>query len=424
MAGQTNSPDFPMAGSPFQNTYGGVGDCQNSTVPCGDVFIAKFNSTGTQLLASTYIGGPETDFAAGIALDSAGDVYITGSSYSINNPTTAGSLQPTHAGSVDKRDAILSKLDSSLHTLQYSTFLGGTDDEIAFAIRVDSTGAAYITGSTLSSNFPTTTGAFQTTYKGPDPTTTTCGSTLDDGILAQPDCGDVFVAKIDPSKPAAQQLVFSTFLGGSNSDCAYDLALDSQKNVWVVGDSSSPDFPYTNDAYFKPLGGALFLSEIKNDGTQLLFSTGLSMGGGGLALGINVDSDDNVLVAGQGMISPTPGTYSFGNPGQIFVEKYSTGTAQPGVQLSANMLTFSGVTNAVGAPQSVTLTNNGTGVLHPAISLGNGTTGNPLAFSESDNCPATVAAQGSCTREHTPSPRNTSAVGLSLQAHRRRCRRW
>ena len=415
VAGQTNSPDFPMAGSPFQNTYGGAGDCQNSMVPCGDVFIAKFNSTATQLLASTYIGGPETDFAAGMALDSAGDVYITGSSYSTNYPTTTGSFQPTHAGSTDNRDAILSKLDSNLHTLQYSTFLGGTDDDIAFAIRVDSTGAAYITGSTLSSNFPTSTGAFQTTYKGPDPTTTTCGSTLDDGILAQPDCGDVFVAKIDPSKPAASQLVFSTFLGGSNSDFAYDLALDSQKNVWVVGDSSSPDFPYTSDAYFKPLGGALFLLEIKNDGTQLLFSTGLSVGGGGLALGINIDSDDNVSVAGQGMISPTPGTYSFGNPGQVFVEKYSTGTAQPGVQLSATMLNFTGVTNAVGAPQSVILTNSGTGPLHLAISLLKGTTGNPLVFAESDGCPATLAPQGNCTIQVTYLPTTPGGDGSTVQ---------
>jgi Bacterial Ig-like domain (group 3)/Beta-propeller repeat len=415
VAGQTDSPDLPLGGTPFQSAYGGLGNCQGGVVPCGDAFIAKFNPTGTQLLASTYLGGDDDDFAAGLALDSAGDVYVGGAADSTNFPTTAGSFQPTHAGTTDNRDAFIAKFDSALHTLQYSTFVGGADDDIAFAIRVDSTGAAYITGSTLSATFPTTTGAFQTTYKGPDPAITNCGSTLDSGILAQPDCGDVFVAKIDPSKPAASQLVFSTFLGGSNSDFAYDLALDSQRNVWVVGDSNSPDFPYTNDAYFKPQQGALFVSEIKNDGTQLLFSTGLSVGGGGLALGINVDSEDNVFVAGQGMISPTPGTYSFGTPGQIFVAKYSTGPAQPGVLLSNAALAFSGVTNGAGAPQSVTLTNNGTGTLHLAITLVNGTTGNPLAFSESDNCPATIAAQGTCTIKATYLPTVPGNDGAILQ---------
>ena len=415
IAGETDSSDLPLGGTPFQNTYGGTGNCQGGAAPCGDVFVAKFNPTATQLLASTYLGGNDDDFAAGLALDSAGDVYVGGAADSTNFPTTAGSFQPTHAGTTDNRDAFIAKFDSNLHTLQYSTFVGGADDDIAFAIRVDSTGAAYITGSTLSASFPTTTGAFQTTYAGPDPATTNCGSTLDSGILAQPDCGDVFVAKIDPSKPAAQQLVFSTFLGGKSSDFAYDLALDSQKNVWVVGDSNSPDFPYTSDAYFKPLGGALFLLEIKNDGTQLLFSTGLSMGGGGLALGINIDSDDNVFVAGQGMVSPTPGTYSFGTPGQVFVEKYSTGTAQPAAQLSATMLNFSGVTNAVSAPQSVILSNTGTGPLHLAISLTNGTTSNPLAFSESDGCPATLAPQGNCTINVTYLPTTPGADGATVQ---------
>jgi hypothetical protein len=418
IAGETNSTDLPLAGSPFQSTYGGAGDCQGGTVPCGDVFIAKFNSTGTQLLASTYAGGDETDFAAGLALDTAGDVYIAGSSYSTTYPTTAGSFQPTHAGGADNRDGFVSKFDSNLHTLQYSTFIGGADDDIAFAIRVDSSGAAYITGSTLSASFPTTTGAFQRTYGGPDPSTTTCGSALDSGILAQPDCGDVFVAKIDPSKPAASQLVFSTYLGGSSSDFAYNLVLDSQKNVWVVGDSNSANFPYSSDAYFKPPNGSLFLSEIKNDGTQLLFSTGLSIANGGLALGIAIDSTNSVVVAGQGTVSPTPGTYSLGTPGQVFVMKYSSGTAQPGVTLSATSLTFTNaVTNSVGAPQSVTLTNSGTGTLHLLTTLVNDTNGNPLAFFEGDNCPASVPAGGTCTINVTylPTVSNGNPDGATVQ---------
>ena len=414
VAGATDSTALPLAGSPFQGTYGGGGNCQGNTAPCFDGFVAKFNPTGTQLLASTYLGGNKDDMVAAVALDAAGDVYLTGVADSTNFPTTAGAIQTVHAGTA-QGDAFLSKLDGNLHTLQYSTFLGGASDDIAFAVRVDGSGAAYITGSTLSSDFPTTAGAYQKTYKGPDPSTAFCISGLDTGILIQPTCGDVFVSKIDPSKPSGSQLIFSTFLGGSGNDFAYNLQLDSQNNVWVVGDTNSMDFPYTSDAYFATQRGPMFLSEIKSDGSQLIFSTGLTASGSGLALGIDIDSADNVYVTGQGTVSATPGTYGLGQPGEVFVAKYASGTAQPGVQLSANMLTFSGVTNSVSAPQSVTLTNNGTGPLHLAISLVNGTNGNPLAFSESDNCPATLAAAGTCTIKVTYLPTVVGNDGATVQ---------
>jgi hypothetical protein len=414
VAGATDSTALPLGGSPFQGTYGGGGNCQGNTAPCFDGFIAKFNPTGTQLLASTYLGGNKDDMVAAVALDAAGDVYVTGVADSTNFPTTAGSIQTVHAGT-SQGDAYLSKLDGNLHTLQYSTFLGGTADDIAFAVRVDSSGAAYITGSTLSSDFPTTAGAYQTAYKGPDPSVAFCISGLDTGILVQPTCGDVFVSKIDPSKPSGSQLIFSTFLGGSGNDFAYNLRLDSQNNVWVVGDTNSTDFPYTSDAYFATQRGPMFLSEIKSDGSQLVFSTGLTASGSGLALGIDIDSADNVYVTGQGTVSPTPGTYSVGQPGQVFVAKYASGTAQSGVHLSTNSLTFSGVTNSVGAPQPVILTNNGTGTLHLAITLIRGTTGNPLAFSESDNCPATIPAQGTCTINVTYLPTVAGNDGATLQ---------
>ena len=421
IAGATNSTALPLAGSPYSSTYGGNGDCQGGAAPCFDGFIAKFNPTGTQLLAATYLGGNDDDFAAALAIDSSENVYVVGAADSTNFPTTMGSVQPTHAGTTDQRDAFVSKLDPNLHTLLYSTFLGGTEDDIAFAVRVDSGGAAYVTGSTLSSGFPTTAGAYQTIYKGASAGTTSCGSSLDSGILSQPMCGDVFIAKVDPSQPSGSQLIFSTLLGGAGDDFAYNLALDSQKNVWVVGNTSSTDFPYTSDAYFAPANGSLFLSEIKHDGSQLLFSTGLSESGpfGGLALGISIDAADDVFVAGQGSVSATPGSYSFGQPGQVFIAKYSPGTAQPGAQLSSNSLAFTNVpTNSASAPQSVTLTNSGTGTLHLAASVSTNSfgTGTPSAFSETDNCGTSLAAGGTCTIGVTYLPSTLTGTSGSDQA--------
>ena len=400
VTGGTNSVHFPTAGTPYSTTYGG-GTCEQGHSPCSDVFVAEFNSDGTQLLASTYIPGNDDDFAGAIAIDTLDNVYVAGTTFSANYPHTAGVVQPAHAGTTEQGDVFVSKLPPSLSSLTYSTFLGGTSDDFAVALRVDSTGAVYVTGSTDSSDFPVTAGAYQTAYKGPAPAQANCPSTLDssliDGFVT---CGDAFLAKLNPNATA---LTFATFLGGSASDFAYNLAIDSAKNVWLFGNTNSTDFPYTSDAYFTTNGSGLFLSEIKTDGSALLFSTPLSQqSSSGLALGITVDPTDNVVVAGQGTISSTPGSYNFNSGGQIFVMKFSPGTARPGIQLSANSLSFAPpavvtAVNSASAPQSVTLTNNGTGILHLAISVVPpfGVTTPP--FSESDNCGSSLAAGANCT---------------------------
>jgi hypothetical protein len=208
ISGSTNSTLLPVNSSSYSSTYGGGTACQGGQVPCFDGFIAKFNPIGSQLLASTYLGGNDDDFAAGVALDTSDNVYVTGSADSVNFPTTAGAYQTTHAGTTDNRDAFLSKFDTTLHTLQYSTFFGGTADDLSFYLRVDSSGAAYITGSTLSPDLTTTSGAYQRIYNGPAASTTNCGGTLDSSIVDQPTCGDIFVAKIDPSKTGAAQQQF------------------------------------------------------------------------------------------------------------------------------------------------------------------------------------------------------------------------
>jgi hypothetical protein len=401
VTGGTNSIHFPTAGTPYSTTYGG-GTCEQGHSPCSDVFVAELSPDGSHLLASTYIPGNDDDFAGAIAIDTTGNVYVAGTTFSTNYPHTAGVVQPAHAGTTEQADVFVTKLPPSLSSLTYSTYIGGTNDDFAVALRVDSTGAAYVTGSTDSPDFPVTAGAYQATYKGPAPAMAYCPSSLDSSLIdGSVNCGDAFLAKLNPTATA---LTFATFLGGSGSDFAYNLAIDSTKNVWLFGNTASTDFPYTPDAYFTTPGSGLFLSEIKSDGSALLFSTPLSQQSSqGLALGIAIDPTDDVVVAGQGTVSSTPGSYNFNSGGEIFVMKFSPGTARPGVLLSATSLSFTPpayltAVNSSSAPQTVTLTNNGTGTLHLAISVPPASPGTtPAPISESDNCGSSVAPSAMCT---------------------------
>jgi Beta-propeller repeat len=153
VTGVTSSADFPTTAGAFQSTLGG-----NS-----DAFVSKFNSSGSALLYSTYLGGDGDDFGDGIALDSSGNAYVTGSTSSADFPTTAGAFQSTLGGN---SDAFVSKFNSNGSTLIYSTYLGGGQDDVGFGVAADSSGGAYIAGSTSSSEFPVTAGVLQPTFGG------------------------------------------------------------------------------------------------------------------------------------------------------------------------------------------------------------------------------------------------------------------
>src|SRR5207245_524773 len=144
------------------------------------------------LVYSTYLGGANNDNASAVAVDAAGNAYVTGITASATNfPTTAGAFQMTSAGG---SDAFVTKLNPTGSALVYSTFLGGGDNDNAAAVAVDAAGNAYVTGITSSTAFPTTAAAFHTTFRGG-------GS-------------DAFVTKLNPTGSA---LVYSTFLGGAES---------------------------------------------------------------------------------------------------------------------------------------------------------------------------------------------------------------
>ena len=287
VAGYTQSSNMPTMQA-FQSAYGGG---------TGDGFIARFDFTGgvISLVYATYLGGGAGDVIQDVAVDAAGNMYVTGHTYSGNFPL-ASPFDATLGGG---RDAFISKLDDQ-GSLLYSTYLGGGFDEQGWGIVVDAGGNIYASGHTTSSDFPTTSGAFDQTYAGgwdtyvvmfsPDGQMQQYGTLLggmandwnegrlavnaagaacvagytlsDDFPIQNPFSGtragqrDVYVAKVSPLGDA---LRFGTYIGGTGNDYGYGIAIDPSGAVYVVGQTLSGDFPLENPAVpFYGGGGDVF----------------------------------------------------------------------------------------------------------------------------------------------------------------------
>ncbi|MEP7290088.1 MAG: SBBP repeat-containing protein [Chloroflexota bacterium] len=264
ITGYTYSPTFPTTPGAFQTTFNGV----------NDVFVVKLNAAGTGLAYSTFLGGNNIDSSSGIAVDGGGSAYVTGSTNSVNFPTTAGAFQTIYSGGV--ADVFVAKLNSTGTALVYSTYLGGIQFDGGYAIAVDSSGSAYVMGHTGSTDFPTTVGAFQTIYSGG---------------------GDVFVTKLNA---AGSNLSYSTYLGSSNYDISIGIAVDSSGSAYVVGTTNSAGFPTTAGA-FQTVSGSYdaFATKLNTTGTALLYSTFLGGGGDDIGDAIAVDSSGSVYVMGH-----------------------------------------------------------------------------------------------------------------------------
>jgi cysteine synthase len=300
VTGVTNSPDFPVAGSPLQSSLRG-----NS-----DVFVAKLNPDGTALVYSTYLGGSGSDLGYAIAVDTAGNAYITGNTGSPDFPGTATS--PIQAYISGGSDAFVAKLNTTGTALVYSTYLGGNAGEIGEAIAVDAAGNAYVAGFTESSNFPVVGNPLQATFGG-----------LVDG----------FVAKLNASGTG---LVYATYLGGSRIDDVHGIAVDTAGNAYVTGGTTSTDFPGTATSPIQAHNGGQddgFVAKLNATGTALIYSTYLGGSGGDAGEAIAVDAAGNAYVAG---FTPSPDFPMAGDPIQAhfggsfdaFVAKLNaTGTA-------------------------------------------------------------------------------------------------
>jgi len=264
------------------------------------------------LLYSTYLGGHTSDWGQGIAVDRAGNTYITGITESTDFPATTGVLQPTcHIGNnVGCFNVFVTKINSLGSALVYSTFLGGTGGDTGFAIAVDSSGNAYVTGDTASSDFPTTAGAFRTASP--------CG-----GVYA---CKSAFVSKINATGSA---LLYSTYLGGSRSSSGFGIAVDGTGHAYVAGSTISTDFPTTAGAFQRVFNGFAtnaFVTKFNFSGSGLLYSTylgGSDQVWGDKAYGIAVDSAGSAYVtgyAGSRDFPTTAGAFQI-SPGGTFVTK-------------------------------------------------------------------------------------------------------
>ncbi len=264
IAGITSSTNLPVQ-SPLQPTNRGQ----------DDAFILKINASGSAIVYATYLGGSASDAGAAIAVDTAGAAYVTGLTTSINF-NTRNPFQGANRGDLD---AFVAKISSDGSMLSYSSYLGGSSTEFGNGIAVDGAGAAYVTGSTASPNFTTSSAPFQNANRG--------GS-------------DAFLTKINPSGSAVD---YSTYLGGTDSDAASSVAVDAAGMVYITGNTTSTNFPLKSPAQDTNRGSSdAFITTIKasNSGSaDLVYSTYIGGSGADEGFGIAVNGAGSIYVAGQ-----------------------------------------------------------------------------------------------------------------------------
>ncbi|MBN1211207.1 MAG: SBBP repeat-containing protein [candidate division Zixibacteria bacterium] len=288
ITGQTSSGNFPFAGAPFQSTLAGG----------FDIFIACFNTNQVGSLSleyTTYLGGSGDDHARGIDVDINGNVYVTGWTMSNDFPTNSVVIpyQSVYAGN---GDVFLSKLDYTLGTLLYSTYLGGTDDEIGVNVVADDNENAYLTGWTKSLNFPISTivAPYQSSHAG--------------GIM------DAFVTKINTLAMFVNGLEYSSYLGGSQDDMGSGVDLDQINNVYLTGLTSSSNFPTLTPLQPTRAGASdVFITrmDLLQSGTASLQASTF-LGGTSYDDGVDIVTDKSTM----GMAYVTGNTYSSNFPTQ------------------------------------------------------------------------------------------------------------
>jgi hypothetical protein len=266
VTGYTWSTNYDVTAGAFQTTYGGGN---------WDVFVTKLNASGSGLVYSTYIGGSANDYGEGIVLDGSGNTYVTGATGSTDYDITAGAFQTTKEGSYN---VFVTQLNASGSGLVYSTYIGGSGIDYGYGIALDGSGNAYVTGYTQSTDFDVTAGAFQTTNGG---------------------WRDVFVTQLNAS---GSGLVYSTYIGGSNEDYGYGIAVDGSGNAYVTGYTNSTDYDVTSGAFQTTYGGGsydVFVTKLNASGSGLVYSTYIGGSGEDRGYGIAVDGSGNAYVTGK-----------------------------------------------------------------------------------------------------------------------------
>ena len=346
------------------------------------VAVTKLNPTGNALVYSTFVGtlGGYGN-AAGIAIDSSGEAYITGSTQATDFPTTSSAFQNVNKAPA-YANAFVTKLNPTGTALVYSTYLGGSVDlssnvvysDSGRSIVIDNTGSAYVTGTTASSDFPTTPGAFQRTN------------------LARDGYYTAFVTKLNPTGTA---LTYSTYLGGNHQNLGNGIAIDSGGSAYIAGQTYSDDFPVTPGAFQTTNPGNIkaFVAKLNPAGTALTYATYLrgtygarNLQEGDSANGIAVDSSGCAYVTGMAATTDFPTTIgAFQRPQKTFsfntafvTKLNSTGTA----------LLYSTLLRG-----SSTQPENGYGDVGYSIALDSSDNAYIAGFTDSSNFPTTPGTQ-------------------------------
>jgi|GEM_PF-693842 len=266
VTGYTSSDSFPTTPGSYQWGY------NNGT----SVFVTKLDTSGSSLVYSTYLNGGGADKGYGIAVDDSGYAYVTGFTGSQFFPTTTGAYDQTFNGGTS--DVFVTKLNKAGNGLEYSTFLGGgtTGPDEGYAIAIDGSGNAYVTGYTYNSDFPFTAGAYDMSYNGN---------------------WDAFCTKLNA---AGSGLFYSTFLGGTDHDVGRAIAVDGSGYAYVTGWTWSSGYPTTAGAYDRIFTGLedIFVTKVSTNGTSLAYSTFLGASGLERGLGIDVDGSNKAYVTG------------------------------------------------------------------------------------------------------------------------------
>lgn len=284
-----SSSNFPPVGA-FQGTFGGA----------ADTFVTKINPAGSALVYSSFLGGSSTDEGFGIAVDAGGNAYVGGRTFSSDFPTTS----PFQGATGGTSDGFIAKVNAAGSAKTYSSYIGGSSADIVRAVAVDLYGSAVLTGLAMSSNFPTTT-PLQGALSG---------------------SSDAFVTRVNAAGTAK---VYSTFLGGSGDEEGKGVAVDTSGNAYIVGQTSSANFPTASPAQGTSGGGSdAFLTKFNLTGSAMIYSTYL----GGTAVedarAVAVDQTDNAYVAGITSSSDfpvaSPFQGSFGGGADVFVTKFNS----------------------------------------------------------------------------------------------------
>jgi hypothetical protein len=295
ITGVTTSTGFPTKGARQPGNAGS-----------SDAFVTKLNAAGTALIYSTFLGGGGEDFGSGITVDNNGNAFITGDTTSTNFPT----MNPFQSMSAGSQDAFVTRLSPAGNELVYSTYLGGDKGDVGFNIATDSAGSAFVTGTTISQNFPLL-NPFQNSLGG--------------GF-------DAFVAKFNP---AGNALIYSTYLGGTSGEFGIGIVVDSAGSAYITGSTNSDNFPVANAIKGTFGGGApfgdAFVTKFSASGNNLIYSTYLGGSKSDFGSGIDLDQAGNAYVTGGTLstdfptLNPLQASFKGGNEiGDAFVTKVSS----------------------------------------------------------------------------------------------------